>query len=261
MGQATHRHQLPDPEARKLRAEVLRRHLLDGVRLVEHHRVVFRQHGGARISGGRGAQREIREEEVVVDYDHVRFRGLLPHAKDETAIVVRALGSDALIRRRRQVAPGGEVLRELAQLRAVAGLRGLRPRGDGVEDGRFLAHREGRIAQELLEPQQAEIVLPPLEEGDLRIDAERPQKRHVLLRELLLERLGRGRDDCLESAARRGKQVRQGLPGACPGLDHQRPPAGERVLDLRRHRQLRRARLVRGKHARERSARTEHLAQ
>jgi len=253
--------ELADAEAGELRAEVLGRDLLDRVGLVEHDGVVTRKHRRSGVSRRGGAQGQIGEEEMMVDDHYVGVRCLSPHAKDEAAIVVLALRSDALVRAGREIAPGSEVLRQVAQLGAVARLRRLRPGRDAVENRRFLPHRKGRIAQEAIEAEQAEVVLAAFQEGDLRVDPEGAQQGNVLVRELLLQRLrGRG-DHHLEAAAGRRKQVRERLAGARARLDQKRPAVRERVLHPRRHRQLRGARLVTGQHPGERAARPEHLAQ
>src|SRR5438067_12849438 len=95
--------ELADAMAGKLRAEMLGRDFLHRVRLVEHDRVVTRQYSRPRISGRGSPQGQIGEEEVMVDHHHVRLRRLPSHAEDETAVVVLALGPDALLR------AGGEV--------------------------------------------------------------------------------------------------------------------------------------------------------
>src|SRR5947199_134022 len=151
-------------EAGEQRAEVLGRYRLDRVGLVEYDGGVTRKHRRSGVSRRGGAQGQIGEEEMMVDDHYVGVRCLSPHAKDEAAIVVLALRSDALVRAGREIAPGSEVLRQVAQLGAVAGLRRLRPGRDAVENRRFLPHRKGRIAQEAIEAEQAEVVLAAFQE-------------------------------------------------------------------------------------------------
>src|SRR5207253_7891329 len=143
-------------------------------------------------------------------------------------------------------APGGEAVGHRLELGAVAGFGPLRPLVQACIDWCFVARREGRLPVEVLLAQEAEIVLPPLEEGEAGVRAERGSERDVLVCELLLQRLGRGRDYDLESAPRGGQQVRERLAGAGARLHDQRAALGERPLDLLGHRDLRRTRLVGG---------------
>ena len=110
----------------------------------------------------------------------------------------------------------------------------------------LLAGGEGRLAVEVLLAEEAEVVLPSLEEGESRLHPERLHERDVLVGELLLQRLGGGGDDHLEAAARRGEQVGEGLSRSGARFDHQRPPLRQRALDLPGHGELRGSRLERG---------------
>ena len=98
----------------------------------------------------------------------------------------------------------------------------------------------------MLLAQEAEVVLPPLEEGEARLRAELGGERDVLVRELLLQRLGRGRDHDLESAPGHRQQVREGLAGARSCFHDQRTALCERSLDLLGHRHLGGPRFVSG---------------
>ena len=83
------------PLRRDVHAEELGRHVLDLVRLVEDHRLVRRQH--LRLGPAR-AQRQVGEEQVVVDDDHLRVGGAAPHVGHEAALEVRAARADARLR-------------------------------------------------------------------------------------------------------------------------------------------------------------------
>ena len=69
-------------------AEVLAGDVLDLVRFVEHHGVIFGQDAALVLLV---AQREVGEEQVVIDDDDVAFERALVHQGDEAALELRAL--------------------------------------------------------------------------------------------------------------------------------------------------------------------------
>ena len=69
---------------------------------------------------------------------------------------------------------------------------------------------------------------------------------HVLRQQLLLERLGRGRDDDAAARVERGEEVAEALAGARAGLREQVLLGGERPRDRLRERELLGAVLVVG---------------
>ena len=71
--------------------------------------------------------RGVGAEQVVVDDDDVRFGGALAHAGDEAVVVARALGADAVLGRRGDVAPERQIFGQVLDLGAVAGLGVLAP--------------------------------------------------------------------------------------------------------------------------------------
>jgi hypothetical protein len=69
------------------------------------------------------ANGRVRAQKVVVDDDDVGLRGALAHAGDETVVVARTIGAQARVSSRRHLVPERQILRQIAQLRAIAGLR------------------------------------------------------------------------------------------------------------------------------------------
>ena len=110
--------------------------------------------------------------------------------------VARARRADAALGRGREIGPDRQVLGQVLEFRAVAGLRPLRPVADGRHRVRVGERHRHRVLAELIEAVQAEVVAPPLHVGRLERDAERRlQEREVLREDLFLERLGAGRDE------------------------------------------------------------------
>jgi hypothetical protein len=101
--------------ARDRDAEEVGRHVLEQVRLVEDHRVVV----GDRAAGMIAAQRQVGEEQVVVDDHQLRLFGALAHLRHEARFVVPALAADARVGAALDLAPDRRVLGQV-ELGAVA---------------------------------------------------------------------------------------------------------------------------------------------
>ena len=121
--------QLLDAEGRDLDAEVLGRHVLDEVRLVEDQGVV----GGDHLAVAAVLHREVGAEQVVVHDHDVGLERPLAHAGHEAGVEERARLADAVLARGRDLAPEVHDVRHVRDLGAVAGLRspGPRPRPRG----------------------------------------------------------------------------------------------------------------------------------
>ena len=107
-------------------AEVLRRDVLELVRLVDDRVAAGGNHLAVRVLPHRG----VGAEQVMVDDDHVGLGGALAHPRDEAVVVARALGAEAGLRGRRHVVPERQVFRQVLELGAVAGLGARRPLAD-----------------------------------------------------------------------------------------------------------------------------------
>ena len=75
-------------------------------------------------------------------------------------------------------------------------------------------------------------------------------RRQVAVEELVLQRLGAGRDDHLAAGEQRRHEIGEGLAGAGAGLGHQHAAAFDRLDDRLRHLELLRARAIAGDAAR-----------
>ncbi len=148
------------------------------------------------------------------------------------------------------------------ELGPVAGLRRVDPAAHRVERTPVLGPREQRSTEqrEALQPVAAEVVLPALEHGDVHLTSQRRSRnRHVLRQQLLLKRLGRGRDHDTTAGRERGHEIREALPRAGACLCEQVPTVRERPFDRVGELGLLLAGLVPIQHPGERTARSEHF--
>jgi hypothetical protein len=152
---------------------------------------------------------------------------------------LRALRAKARIGRRRDFVPEGDVLGQILELGAVAGLGAARPLADDrkkdvVHAGQVL----GAVGQPF-ELVQAEVVRAPFHVGRGERNPERvAQRRDVLEVNLFLEVLGAGRDEHALAVQDRRDEVGERLSrcrcrpprGGCRPREH--PCDGRRHLDL-----------------------------
>ncbi len=214
------------PVRRDVDAEVLRRDVLDEVRLVEDDRVV----GGHHLAVAAVLHREVRAEQVVVHDHEVGLERALAHPRHEARVEQRARLADAVLARRRDLAPELDAVRHVLDLGAVPGLREGGPRLHRAEDRDLLEAAEGTRLAEGGEAQQAEVVRPALHDRDAQLAAEGAgEDRDVLLDELLLEVLGAGGDDHAAAELDRGEEIRESLAGAGAGLGEKQPARVEHL--------------------------------
>ena len=253
---------LPQRARRDLAGEVLRRRLLEVVRLVEDdlRRLRERERRGLRLG----------EEDRVVRDDDVRGERRRARPLQEAAPVVRALAAAAVVGVRGDARGDGRLARlglgrrgPGVELREVAGKRPQRPR-HGARERRHRGRGELRLAagDEPLQPREAEVVAAPLHEREADGRAQQLRdERQVLAEDLVLEVLRvRAHDDrevVRERPERRRDEVGHRLADARAGLHDEMARGGERGGDLARHPHLLRAALVAGHRALEEPARLE----
>ena len=249
---------------RKIRnghAEVIGGDVFQFVRLVEDHHAGIRQHSGIRRAIGSGLDRQVGAEQVMVDDDDVALGGAPPHLGDEAAIELLAIGADAAVGARVQLGPQVAVLRQLGQFGAIAGLGRLLPVADDAELVDLFQSVQHRLAGEVVKLLAAEIIAAALHVADAQLAQVLLQKGNVFVEELLLQRLGSGRDDDALARANDRQQVRQRLAGAGARFDDQVTPFLQRLLDGLGHLQLSAAKLVRRMRARQHASGSEELVQ
>src|SRR5437763_5512082 len=114
---------------------------------------------------------------MMVDDDHIRCGGALPHPRDEAVVVSRALDSEARLGGRRYIVPERKIFGQIFELGAIAGVGPSRPvandRQKHVLTHSAVAQQAGAVVGELVEPMETEIVRAPFHTGGGEWNAER----------------------------------------------------------------------------------------
>ena len=119
--------QILEPVVADRQAEILRRDVLELVRFVEHEVAARRNH----LAVGALADRGVGAQQVMVDDDHVGRGRALAHPGHEALVVARAFSAEAGFGGRRHLVPERQILGQILELGAVAGLG---PRGPLPDD-------------------------------------------------------------------------------------------------------------------------------
>ena len=215
-----------------LDAEVLRRHVLEQMRLVEDQRVVA---AGSPRRSCRLLHREVGAQQVVVHDHDVGFQRALAHARHPAGVELRAGLADAVLAGGRDLAPEVDAVRQVLDLGAVAGLGRGRPVLDRAEERDLVEAAEAAGLAEGAEAEEAEVVRRgPSSTATLRSRPERAgQERDVLGDELLLEVLGAGGDD---DAPAQLDRRQAGTRASCRCRCRPRPAASRPLPVTWRHR-------------------------
>ena len=220
---------------RHLLAEEQRRGIRQLVRLVEDDRVARGQQLGQPFV----AEHDVGEEQVMIDDDDVGLERRLARLHHEALAEERAVAAEAAVPGRRHQRPDAGVLGDVGQLAAVAGLARAGERDDLRQVAGVVARRQPAVRRRALQMVVADVIGATLEQRQRGRRTQRvADQRQVALIELVLQRLGAGRDDDLPAVEQRGNQVGEGLAGAGAGLGDQRAPRRDRVGHCGGHRQL-----------------------
>ena len=213
--------------------------------------------------------RQVCEQQVVVDHQHVRLRQAGACLVVEALRLVRARRAEALVvpdRERRPDRPRGQCL----QLALVPSLRVLEPLPQRVEPGTVLDLLRGVQGAHpgsfpLLDLVVARVVPPTLHQAEREGPGQGcTQCGEIFLDQLLLEPDGRrDHQDLLLGDQRVPDRRHQGgvaLPHSRGCLDEQVLAGTDGAVDLLRHADLWLARSVAGQHLRQRPSDFEHSA-
>ena len=178
-----------------LLAEEERRGVGQLVRLVEDHRVARGQELGEALV----AQHDVGEEQVVVDDDDVGLERVLARLQHEA--VARGTRSSAPRQLSRVEVTSGQIdafSGTSASSPRSPRCRRARERDDLRQMPRILARGQPAFARRALEMMVADVVRAALEQRERDRHRQRvAHQRQVALEELVLQRLGAGRDDDL----------------------------------------------------------------
>jgi hypothetical protein len=228
------------------------------VRLVEDHRIARRQQlGEAGV-----AQRDVGEEQMMVDHHQIGGQRVAPRLHHEAALEVGTLAAQTVVARRGGRRPGRRVVGHARQFAAVAGLARCGEALDLAEVAHVLRIAEQPFARVALQMVVADVVGAALEQGHRHRHVQRrAHARQVAIEQLILQRLGAGRDDHLAPGEQRRDQIGERLAGAGARLGDQHAMAVQRLLDRQRQLELALARTVAGHGAGERPLGGEHVRQ
>ena len=224
-------------------AEELRGQLRQLVGLVDDERLRARQD----LAEAFLLQRQVGQQQVVVDHHQVGRLRPLARLHHETFAPERALGTQAVVSGGGDQRQQRRILRQRFHLRHVAAAGAPAPGDHALELADLLPGSKARLALGLLHPVTAQIVGPTLQQRGLQADAERiAHPRQIAQVELVLQRASAGADDGLHSRQQRRHEVGVGLAGTGAGLCQQHLAAFERIRHRHRQPLLRRSRAEAG---------------
>ena len=116
-------------------AEILRGDVLELVRFVHDRVARVRDDFAERVL----PHRRVGAQQVMVDDDDVGFGGALAHFRDEALGELGAVGADAVLAGRCDLAPERQIFRQIFHLGAIARLGVAAPFVDALDGERFFA--------------------------------------------------------------------------------------------------------------------------
>src|SRR5205807_8036634 len=131
---------------RYLSSEVITGHVFDLVRFVKYNCGVLRQYAAKIIP----AQRQIREEKMMVDDDQIRIRGTTMHRGNKTPFELHAFLSGASLAPGVQLGPQLALIWQKGELRPVPSLRQAFPIANLREPIQFFDALQDRLAFHLV---------------------------------------------------------------------------------------------------------------
>ena len=235
-------------------AEKQARRLGQLVRFVEDQRIARRQQLGDALV----AQHDVGEEEVMVDHHHVGGERVAPRAHHEAVAVIRAALPEAVVARRRGLRPDRRVFGHVGEIGAVAGGAESGEALDPVQLRRLFPCSGPAFGNRATQAIEADVIRPPLQQRGASPRSQRLAHRgQIAVEELVLQRLGAGRDDDLAAGEERRDEVGEGLAGAGSCFGDQHAGRLDRLGDGVRHLHLAAALAIAGDRRGERPLRRE----
>ena len=221
-------------------AEELHGQIRQLVGFIDNHRI-----GGAEhVTEAVLLQRQVRQQQVMVDDHHLRLERLAARLHQMAARVFGAARSEAVVPRRGDLRPQRMRVGEIGNLGQITGGGARRPGHHALEGPRGRLWQQRAAAQGLLqlclsEPMHAQVIAAALENGDIHRHAQRTAEQgQVLVVELILQGAGAGGHQHPQSGLQHRHQITEGLAGAGARLDHERPTLRQGVRDALGHVQL-----------------------
>jgi len=188
------------------------------VRFVDNERLRARQD----LAKAFLLQRQVGQQQVVIDDDHVRRLRALPRGDDKTVGEERAFAAQAILRGAGDQRQQRRIVGQRIELGEVAHARAPGPGDDALELRGELARPETRFALRLAHAVVAQVVRAPFQQRGFHPDAERiADAWQVAVVELVLQRARAGGNDGLLARQQRGHQIGEGLAGAGAGFRQQ----------------------------------------
>ncbi|MNI36568.1 hypothetical protein D3C73_906230 [compost metagenome] len=167
-------------------------------------------------------QREIGEQQMVVDHDQVGGLRTLAGTHDEAVIPEGALVAQAVVDGGGDDRQQRRVIGQAIEFSDIARIRAPRPGQDALELCRLFRAGKTRLTACLLQAIAAQVVAASLQQRAAQSDAQRlAHARQVTVIELVLQRAGTGGNDGAHSGQQHRHQIGKGLAGAGTGFGEQ----------------------------------------
>ena len=205
--------------SRQVFTQKLHTRLIELMRLIKNGNT----HAGQQLGHAGFAHGQIGKKQVMIDNYHISRHGLAPGQIHMTVAKLGALGTEAILAGRRYKGQQRRSLIKTSQLGQVAGFGRLRPLVNFGQNSQSTAICNAAVLPGQRDAVQANITGATLEQrGTNWYTQSLNQARQVATKKLVLQSLGRGRNQHTLAAKYGGYQVRISFTNACGGFNHQR---------------------------------------
>jgi hypothetical protein len=209
------------------------------MRFIQNHRI----DAGQQIAEAVFLERQIGQQQMVIDHDDVGFQRRAARLEHMAARIVRAARAGTVLARGADLRAQRMRIGQLRQFGQIAAARGERPVAMRASSGSASAGSISSCRPMFCKPRPAQIIGASLEQRHARRPSQGAgQQRQIAVKELVLQRACAGGNHHTQARQQRRYQVGKGLAGAGAGLHQQHSRAVRAALDARGHLLLRRAR-------------------